>query len=454
MKNIFKYMAGVFIAGVAMAACSPEEFTGASEAGIPLVADYEDAIQIEVDQEENLVTFSFEAKGVMPVWIFQENNQTKYSGEVRFTKPYNKAGDYTVEVKVMNANGTSDGSVFRTFTINRAKMTGFGGFVFDSEFNMWTSATIATPTFWYAPGWSQIADPECIVNSEGYVVTLPAATTDTWQAQMIIDTNIATQAANNYDFSVILTATKDHPHVMVKLVDSTDDNVFYVAETIALTANTPVCFWRYNMPGIDIANLKLVLDFGGNAAGTEVTIEKIVFKDHTNDDGTVVPEDEQVPEPTWAAVDSPDNLWYGVTFTTAFYYAPGWTQIADPALTINGSEYTLVFPEETYQQWQNQVFMTTDNLTTTSAESYDFRISITASETVENATIKLTQADNDDNFLFTLNKKLPAGEEVIVKAINAPGVDMSQAKLVLDFGGNPANTTVVAKDVILQIHQD
>ena len=91
---------------------------------------------------------------------------------------------------------------------------------------------------------------------------------------------------------------------MVKLVDSSDDNIFYFAETIALTANEPVCFWKSDMAGLDIANLKFVFDFGGNAENTEIMVESIVLKDHTNDDGTIVPEEETVPEPTWSAVDS------------------------------------------------------------------------------------------------------------------------------------------------------
>ena len=76
-------------------------------------------------------------------------------------------------------------------------------------------------------------------------------------------------------------------------------------------------------------------------------VESIVLKDHTNDDGTIVPEEETVPEPTWSAVDSEDNLWYGTTFTTTYYYAPGWSQIADPELKIEGTEYSISFSEAT-----------------------------------------------------------------------------------------------------------
>ncbi len=37
-------------------------------------------------------------------------------------------------------------------------------------------------------------------------------------------------------------------------------------------------------------NLVFTLDFGGNPAGMEVTIENFVLKNHTNDDGTELPD--------------------------------------------------------------------------------------------------------------------------------------------------------------------
>jgi hypothetical protein len=454
MKKIYGYIGSIILtAAVAlgMTACSPDGFTSLNETGIPVASDYADAIKIEVNQETNYVTFSFNGKGVMPVWIIDGKS---YSSAFNMTRYYRKAGDYTVDVKVANANGMSDGSINRTFHVDKTVMSGFGGFVYESEFNLWAKATVDAPTFWYAPGWGQIADPAYTLSGGAYTVTLPEATTDTWQAQMLLKTNIATTTASHYDFSAIFTSTIDHPHVMVKLVKDGDDGSFFFEQSIVLKANEPICFWKSDMPGIDMANLKLVLDFGGNAAGSVITIENIVFKDHANDDGTVIPEEDQVPDPTWSAVDSADNLWHGTTFTSTFYYAPGWGQIADPVLTVFGTEYTLVFPEATTEQWQNQVMFTTNGLSTSAAESYDFRVIFTASNDIRKVTIKLTQADDDGTFLFMVNKDLVAGGDVIVKVVNVAGVDMSQAKLVLDFGGNPANTTVIVRDIILQKHKD
>ena len=332
------------------------------------------------------------------------------------------------------------------------------GFDAESDFNLWKGATISAPTFWYAPGWNQIADPAYSLSNGAYTVSLPEATTDTWQSQMLIKTDIATQAGKNYDFSVILSSTIDHPNVTIKLVDAASDEVYYFETKKALIANEPVCVWKNNMQGIDIANLKLVFDFGGNAAGTDITIENIVIKDHANDDGTVVPEEEETPDPVWSAVDSDDNLWHNVAFSTEFYYAPGWNAIANPAMNISGTTYALTFPEATFEKWQNQVSLVSEGLATTATENYDFRVVLHSNNAIGSATVKFVQVgggDNDKIFIFLLeNIALTAGEDVIVKAINVPGADISQAKIVFDFGGNPANTEVTIKDVILQKHKE
>ena len=287
MKKIYSYIGGMLLMtamAFSITACSPDDFTSPNEAGIPVASTYENTIQIDVDQETNWVTFTFNAQpGITPVWIFDGKT---YSSSFSMKKYYRKAGDYSVDVKIANANGVSDGSISKTFRINKTIMNGFGGFVYESDFNMWTKATIAAPTFYYAPGWSAIADPAYTLENGTYTVKLSEATDDTWQAQMAMATNISTEATKNYDFSVILTASVAHSNVTVKLVDSTDDGNFYFEQKgIKLEANEPLCFWKSNMPGIDIANLKLVFDFGRNAAGTDMTIESIVLKDHANDDG-------------------------------------------------------------------------------------------------------------------------------------------------------------------------
>lgn len=160
----------------------------------------------------------------------------------------------------------------------------------------------------------------------------------------------------------------------------------------------------------------------------------------------------------WVDVNSADNLWHGLNFTSWFYYGPNWSQIADPAFTINGAEYTAVFPTATFDHWQNQIHLTPDNLALTATESYDFKVILNASNEVKGATIKLVLVggtpETDAVFIFTEQFDLTAGKDISAEVINAKGVNISHAKLVFDFGGNPANTTVTIKNIILQKHKD
>ena len=443
IKILFLLMVAVWGLG----SCSSDDYTKPSETGIPLAINYEDAITIEVDQSTNNVTFSFQGKGVMPVWILDG----KHSTDFKFSKYYRKAGDYNVDVRIANSNGMSDGVITKTFHVDKTVMSGFGGFVYDSDFNLWKKATISKPSFYYAPEWGQIADPIYTFNDGAYNINLPEATTDTWQAQVLISSDINTNVDTQYDFSVILSSTVDHSNVTVKLVDGADDNKFYFNKVVKLSANEPLCSWASAMDGLDITNLKLVLDFGKNAANTEVTIENIIFKNHADDDGTIVPEVEE--DTDWVEVDSKDNLWHGVVFINEFFYAPGWNQLPNPSLIINGNEYSLEFPEATFEPWQNQVKFLTE-LSTTTEENYDFRVTLNASNDISGVKVKFVQDGDDDNFLFIKEVNLTAGADITVKVVNASGVDISKAILIFDFGGNPADTKVSIKDVILQKHVD
>ena len=266
-------------------------------------------------------------------------------------------------------------------------------------------------------------------------------------------TDIASNAATNYDFSVLLTSSVDHPGVMVKLTEDGNDGNFFFEEKIALKAFEETVFYKADLAGIDAPKLKLVLDFGGNAENTVMTIRNIVLKDHANDDGTKVPDPTVVPDPTWVAENSADNLWHEATFTNEFYYAPGWSQIANPDFAIDGARYNVTLPVATTDQWQAQVkFFTT--ISTSAEKAYDFRITLSSDKDLKGATAKLVLHGDDNTFYFADRVDLPAYEDVVYKGINMAGIDMSNVDLVLDFGGCQADTHVTVSGIILQEHRD
>ena len=89
----------------------------------------------------------------------------------------------------------------------------------------------------------------------------------------------------------------------------------------------------------------------------QVNIRNIVIKDHANDDGTILPKDDDKPGVNWVDVNSPDNL--GAGFNTRgemqFWWADaGWSQIGDPQFSYSNGVYTIIANSATVSEWQAQ----------------------------------------------------------------------------------------------------
>lgn len=214
-------------------------------------------------------------------------------------------------------------------------------------------------------------------------------------------------------------------------------------------------FYKSDMPGIDMDKVSLVLDFGGNAENTQVTVSDIVLKDHANDDGTVVPSEDE--DKTVYTYDSENNLWKvnvddTDAYSTEFYYAPGWTQIADPGFVKDGGNYTITLPSATFEQWQAQVKIKT-GIPADADVAYDFSCTLMSNKELKGATVKLTDSANDaDNFFFAERVDLAPYEEYVLKVpASKLAIGASQGlMLVFDFGGCQDNTTVTVNNIVLQ----
>ena len=341
----------------------------------------------------------------------------------------------------------------------------WSGFDADSQFNMWKGIT-PTMEFWYAPGWSQIADPGFKDDGNDYTITLPEATTDQWQAQVKFHTDLTTNAATNYDFSAIFNSDKDLTGATVKLVLDGDDGVFYFTDRIDLKAGEDYIFWKSDMPGIDMPKVMLVLDFGGCQAGTTVNVSSIVLKNHADDDGTVPPSDDKPDTP-----DNPDaptmdwdyesgaNLWKAVDDGTLFdafgyWFADNsWTALGtQPEATHSGDTYEITLPEGMGgSQWQGQFHIDT-KLTASAAKKYHFQLVMEADADCPGVTIKLTDA-GDTNFFCEGRHDVKADEPFVYTLKYAQlkeGTDASAIRLFFDFGGSPAGTHVKISKIIFK----
>ena len=356
-----------------------------------------------------------------------------------------------------------NGEIAWHFTITSgAAEVKFNGFNYNHEANLWKPVDAEgahSYSFFYAPGWTQIADPEVSCAGGKYTFSLPSATSEQWQAQCFIipTTDLPLSAATNYDFSCILNSSTDIKKVTLKLTDTTNDGNFLFTENVNLTAFEDYVFYLSDLPGIDAAAVKMVFDFGGNPDNTEVSVSNIVLKDHAIDDGTVLPSvpEDPVAGPEEYKYDSEANLWKAAdaAHSYSFYYAPSWSQLPDPEVVNNGNEYLLKLPSATFSQWQAQFFIIPDNpVALESSKSYDFSVVLNSTADIRAVTLKLTDTSSDENFLFTENVNLSAFEDYIFDLSDLPGIDAAAVKMVFDFGGNPDNTEVTIKRIVLKDH--
>ena len=356
-----------------------------------------------------------------------------------------------------------NGEIAWHFTITSgAAEVKFNGFNYNHEANLWKPVDTEgahSYSFFYAPGWTQIADPEVSCAGGKYTFSLPSATSEQWQAQCFIipTTDLPLSAATNYDFSCILNSSTDIKKVTLKLTDTANDGNFLFTENVNLTAFEDYVFYLSDLPGIDAAAVKMVFDFGGNPDNTEVSVSNIVLKDHAIDDGTVLPSvpEEPVAGPEEYKYDSEANLWKAAdaAHSYSFFYAPSWSQLPDPEVENNGNEYLLKLPSATFAQWQAQFHIIPDNpVALESSKSYDFSVVLNSTTDIRAVTLKLTENGNDDNFLFTENVNLSAFEDYIFDLSDLPGIDAAAVKMVFDFGGNPDNTEVTIKRIVLKDH--
>lgn len=461
MKKYMKFLAVALAAAgttATLTGCSEEKVYELNAEALPLAADYADMVTITVDQSTNYATFSFNGKGVYPIWIIDGKT---YSTSHTFSRYYRKAGEYGVEVKFGNGNGISVGTVERTFTVDNTQMSGWPGFVYDSEYNLFAKATKKEPSFFYAPGWAQIANPAWNFDGTTYTLTLPEATTDQWQAQMHVGTDICLQEGEHYDGSYIFTCSQDMSNITVKIhPDGDDDDAhsFFPATKVNVKAGEPQAFFFYDVPAaIDMNNLVYTFDFGGNPAGVEIIIENIVIKNHNDDDGTPVPDIPSTPEPNWVDVNSADNLWNGLGYNLTYFYAdPSWSPYADPVLTEGNNSWSWALPQANTDQWQTQIVFHTELDLSDTSQLYDFKITLLSAKDLGGATVKLTQEDNDDTYFFAETYALTGGEPKTVwfASLQASKDPITKMKLVLDFGGTPADNEVTVSDIILQKHHD
>ena len=461
MKNLFKYSIGALFAGLAMTACSPDEFSGADPNGIPSVSGVD--FNISVDQETNQMIATYTPQpGTYPVWIL---NGTTYSTlqEVGYNNP--EAGTYTIDMKIGNRNGFSQGTISKTFTFNETKVD------YSADFRRITGKE-----------W-RIANKEVAHMGCG-----PAGTagTEWWSAQPndkkdfgVYDDRITFTADNRKGGTYTYNAGADgmtyvnwgtsfnptgaEPDVDVALGNQTSTWSFEVYDWedaegnvtkqtyIQLGKNTLFPYIssnaQYENPKFRIETLtatKIVLVY--DAPDRSISWRFILTS----------AADERLVEEQGFDANSDFNLWKGVTPDATFYFAPNWSpdRTAEMQATYNdkGNDYTITVPDAAFDRWQAQMHLHTTGVETSSANHYDFSCIFVADADIDGVTVKVTNEADNEAIIDVDNISLKAGKEYVFWKSDIEGKDLSPVKIVFDFGHASGATTINVSNIVLKDH--
>ena len=452
----------ILAAVLTMAACAKEEIHHPTEAEAPQTASAYEPV-ITVDQEINQVTFSIDAKGVIPVWLFQNNSGefAEYKAQNGFKRIFATAGDYKVRMKVMNAAGITPDYVEKTFHIDNT-IANFDRYVTflaggtsadnsknwridgDAEGHMGCGEPGSAGTGW----WSAVPQDKAAFGVYEDVLTFTGDGVYTYDPGEDGATYVNIDGVTVSPFvDQKGGATADY-NVTVSAQTSTYSFSFRGSDLyLSFPANTlfPYIdnddFWAD--PTFQVLNLtrdvmELVHDNGNIAWHFLLTSKAAAYVFNG------------------FKYNADSNLWLpaDAAHSYSYYYAPGWNQIADPETTFENGEYTLTLPEATSDQWQAQFFIIPDVPVVLSADkNYDFSVIVNSTTTIPNVTFKLTDVNDDGNFLFTENQTINAGEQYIFWRSDLSGIDAPNGvKMVFDFGRNPENTMVSLANIVLKDH--
>ena len=454
MTKIYKFIhAGLVCCGItaALTACSPEEFDGPDQGGIPSVSNVD--INMNVDQTVNQATFTVANMPAQTYAVWKVNGNV-YSTLNPMNWANSKAGTYDVELRLGNRNGFSQSSITKTFTfensqidltpyINRISRTWRINYAEQGHMGCGEPGTDGSNWWSAAPGdkadWGVYDDRLTFTANGGYTYdpgeggTMYVNTGCSIFSQFNTNdgqdfmANVSAQEAT-YSFDV------DGEKVILKLPANTQ---FPYISSDAQFANPVFTVTK-------LTNSEMVLLYEGDGitwrfmlTSKEDTAPK-AFKGYK--------------------FDSDGNMLRNATWTISRYYAhgDGWEgyNAEDISYTNEGNQkFVVTLPYESNQRWQAQFqLQNLGGVSTQAGKNYDFSIKLKANQDLNSATVKLTDATDDTNFYFDEVIPLEGDTEYLLVKSNMEGKDIATLHLVFDFGGCKAGTIVEITDMVLKDH--
>ena len=461
MKNLFKYTMGALVVGTLMTACSPDSFDGADPNGIPSVSGVD--FSINVDQETNQMIANYTPQpGTYPIWIINGNTYSTLQ-EVGFQNP--EAGTYTIDMKLGNRNGFSQGVISKTFTFNETKID-------------------------YSADFRRICDKEWrIANKEqGHLGCGPAGTaaTEWWSAAPndkkdfgVYDDRITFTATTRKGGSYTYNAGADGNTYVNKGVtkwNTQNDNA-----DVDVAVGNQTSSWSFEIYDWEDAEGNVTkqtyIQLADNTAFPYIssdaqyenpkfrietlTATKLVLVYDAPDRGiawryilTSAPDERLVEEQGFDA-NSDFNLWKGITPNATFYFNPGWgterTGEMEAGYTGGNNDYTVTVPDACSDRWQAQFHLHTD-LNLKAGTNYDFSVIFNADKDIDGVTVKLTDEADADAIIDVADVNLKAGQDIVFWQSDIAGKDLSKVKLVFDFGHATGATKINVSNVVIKDH--
>ena len=476
MNKIFKYIGSALACVLAMTACSPEEFTGADQNGLPTVDGRQ--VSVTTDQETNTAVFtvSGDFKGCYPVWYLDGKI---YSFLATGSYSSMEQGTHELEVKVMNRNGISQASAKGSFTFNETKVdfTPYFSKLCNKEWridyaevgHMGCGPSGTDGSEWWKAAvndkadWGVYDDRVSFAHSDSDPATGGSYSYNPGEGGTVyVNTGCSVFSEFNTNDGNDFMATVSAQTASYTLVPGTfnDEACLYIQfapQTLLpyipndATYNNPY----YRIEALTNTRMVLVCDEGSIAW-------RLVFTSR-EDTGLPEPGDEPSATMDWN-YDAASNLWKGVdagdlfVSVTPWFANNDWAQIADPEWNHEGDTWQITMPEGIgSSQWQGQ-FPIHTTLSASMNKRYNFYCVVESDNDIPGLTIKLTETDDpdgtkhDNNFFFADRHEVTADKAFIYKAENVslPVGDAHALSLFFDFGGTPAGTVVKVSKIYFE----
>ena len=453
-----KKLAYILAAAVLVFSCAKEEINHPSEGQVVDASSFEPVIT--VDQETNQVTFSVDAKAVVPVWVFQASDESwsEYHTGNGYKKIFTKAGDYSVRMHVMNAAGMSPDYVQKTFHVNNTLVSfdkyyaifAKGPWHIDgnTEAHMACGESVDNPTGWWKAPKNDKADFGVYDNQLTFTAdgnyTFDPGTAGT------VYVNIGVTAQPYVDAKGDATADYTAP----ASVQQTPYSFEVVGEDVCLVLE-PGAYFPY-IPNDDFVkdahfiikelsakSITLVWYTPTGNGGGPIAWQFIITNQTGGDDN---------PGGDQGGYTYGPNLLEGLDLNSTWFSAADWSGTLDPNAAFADGKLTLTVPDGIGgTEWQGQVKLVAP-VPADPEKQYAFFANVEGSSD-GTFTVKVADANADAEhaFFYDNNAKMKAYEKVAYKQEPiVPDGAYEAVMVIFDFGRIPAGTEITVTGISLK----